>query len=294
MGLLAGGSLIPDQGFNLKRTIWNFITGFHPFPSAHYNKEVFEGVYQYMLKKKVKFLRGYPTSVLSFAEYVKSSHGNFPLEAIYTTAEVLQPPHRKLIEEVFQTRIFDQYGCADSGGHASECGEEPGYHISFETSICEFINPESNYDGEEIAELLFTNLHNYTMPLLRYAPGDLASIQKEPCSCGRETDRIKRIIGRTTERIKFSNGHVLAGPAFTLFFRNFSVKNYQLEQVAHDKLFVNLVRAEGFQDERDIPLIKENLSHHAGPGVSIEVKFMDSIGTSSSGKHRFIIALKDL
>ena len=55
MGLLAGGSLIPDQGFNLKRTIWNFITGFHPFPSAHYNKEVFEDVYQYMLKNKVKF-----------------------------------------------------------------------------------------------------------------------------------------------------------------------------------------------------------------------------------------------
>ena len=129
------------------------------------------------------------------------------------------------------------------------------------------------------------------MPILRYAPGDLASIK--PCSCGRETDRIKRIIGRTTERIKFFNGHVLAGPAFTLFFRTFSVKNYQLKQVAHDKLFVNLVRSEGFQDERDIPRIKENLSHHVGPGVSIEVKFMDSIETSKSGKHRFIIALKD-
>ena len=71
--------------------------------------------------------------------YVKSSYSNFPLKAIYTTA-VLQPPHRKLIEEVFQTKIFDQYGCADSGGHASECGEGPGYHISFETSICEFVN----------------------------------------------------------------------------------------------------------------------------------------------------------
>ncbi len=292
MGIFAGGSLIPEAGFNLKRFIWNKITGFHPFPMAHYNDEAFARAKRYLKRKKFQYLRGYPTSLLSFAEYIIKTEGTLPMKAVFTTAEVLQEAHRKIIEEAFQTKVYDQYGCADSGGHASECGIERGFHISLESAYCEFLNKEVNYDGEEIVELAFTNWHNYSMPILRYAPGDLASIDSKPCACGRNSPKLKRIIGRTTERIKLGNGNILAGPAFTLFFRLFELYSYQIEQISPLDIRVNLVPKPEFTESDQIK-IRENLSHHAGKEVNIEINIVERIKPSASGKHKFIIALKE-
>jgi len=292
MGVFAGGSLIPEAGFNLKRTIWNKITGFHPFPMAHYNDKAFSNALKHLLRNEIKYLRGYPTSLLSFAEYIKRTGENLPLNAIFATAEVLQEEHRTVIEEVFQTKIFDQYGCADSGGHASETPDDPGFHLSPEAAYCEYISKETNYDGEEIVELAFTNWHNFAMPILRYAPGDLASIEQRPSQSGRNSDRLKRIIGRTTERIKLANGNVLAGPAFTLFFRLFELNSYQLEQLSPLAIRVNLVPKLGFKDS-DIHRIRENIIHHAGSDVNVEIIIVNKIEPSASGKHKFIIALQE-
>ena len=291
MGVFAGGSLIPEAGFNLKRAIWNKLTGFHPFPMAHYNDKSFSRALEYLLKNEFKYLRGYPTSILSFAEYIKKTRGNLPMNAIFTTAEVLQEEHRKVIEEVFQTKIFDQYGCADSGGHASETSNDTGFYLSPESAYCEYISKETNYDGEEIVELAFTNWHNFSMPILRYAPGDLANIELSPSQIGRNSNRLKRIIGRTTERIKLGNGNVLAGPAFTLFFRLFELKSYQLEQLSPFAIRVNLVPKSGFKDS-DINRIRENIIHHAGNDVEVEINILEKIEASASGKHKFIIAIQ--
>ncbi len=292
MGVFAGGSLIPNSGFNLKREIWNKITGIHPFPMAHYNDAAFAKAQKEVVSGKFQFLRGYPTSLLSFAEYLKRKGEVLPMKAIFSTAEVLQPAHREIIEEVFQTKVFDQYGCADSGGHASQRDASAGFQISFEPSFSEFINPEKNYDGEEIVELIFTNWYNYSMPVLRYAPGDLATIDNASTSQDGQTPNLKRIIGRTTERIKFANGNILAGPAFTLFFRLFELKSYQLIQTGPLSIAVNLIPKEGFSPA-DKQKIAENLAHHAGPEVEVDIRIVSEIKPAASGKHRFIIALKE-
>jgi phenylacetate-CoA ligase len=39
------------------------------------------------------------------------------------------------------------------------------------------------------------------MPLLRYRTGDLASVTREPCSCGRTFARMSRVKGRTDDML---------------------------------------------------------------------------------------------
>src|SRR5699024_1176479 len=55
-------------------------------------------------------------------------------------------------------------------------------------------------DGEE-GELVFTSLTKEALPVIRYRTGDLASITREKCKCGRTTVRMSRIKGRLDDMI---------------------------------------------------------------------------------------------
>ena len=48
---------------------------------------------------------------------------------------------------------------------------------------------------------MFTSLTREAMPLLRYRTGDLASLSRGPCGCGRTLARISRIKGRTDDML---------------------------------------------------------------------------------------------
>lgn len=289
MALLAGSSVIPNQKKNYKRDIWNSLNGFSPLSTVHFDENVLKNYYNIIKRGNVSFLRGYPSSLLGFAEYMNKSGLKLPIKAIFTTAEVLQLEHREYIEDVFDCKIFDQYGAADACAHASECDHHNGFHISFEPSICEIVNIEENFDGKKIGELVYTSLTNYSMPMIRYAPGDMAELQESLCSCGRKTLMVKKIIGRTTERILFANGRVLAGPAFTLIFRKFDLKNYQLVQNTKDSIDINLVKGEKYSLSQESEMLNI-MKFHCGNDVNIKINYLSEIKKVRSSKHRFIVS----
>ena len=55
-------------------------------------------------------------------------------------------------------------------------------------------------DGET-GELVFTTLTKEALPFLRYRTGDLASLTREPCPCGRTLARMSRVLGRTDDML---------------------------------------------------------------------------------------------
>jgi phenylacetate-CoA ligase len=55
-------------------------------------------------------------------------------------------------------------------------------------------------DGQ-LGELVFTTLTKEALPLLRYRTGDLASLTREPCACGRTLARMSRVKGRTDDML---------------------------------------------------------------------------------------------
>ena len=48
---------------------------------------------------------------------------------------------------------------------------------------------------------MFTTLTKEALPLLRYRTGDLATVTREPCACGRTTARMSRIRGRVDDML---------------------------------------------------------------------------------------------
>jgi phenylacetate-CoA ligase len=49
--------------------------------------------------------------------------------------------------------------------------------------------------------LVFTTPTKEALPLIRYRTGDLASVTRRPCRCGRSLARMSRVVGRTDDML---------------------------------------------------------------------------------------------
>jgi len=111
---------------------------------------------------------------------------------------------RKRIEDATGINAYDIYGTSEiSGPLFTECHVKKGIHVWADMFLIEVLDPKTGEpvaDGET-GELVFTTLHKYALPLIRYRIGDLTIMDSEPCECGRTHPRIMRILGRTDDML---------------------------------------------------------------------------------------------
>ncbi|MEI8003288.1 MAG: phenylacetate--CoA ligase [Methanothrix sp.] len=111
---------------------------------------------------------------------------------------------RKRIEDATGINAYDIYGTSEiSGPLFTECHAKKGIHVWADMFLIEVLDPKTDepvQDGET-GELVFTTLHKFALPLIRYRIGDLTIKNSEPCECGRTHPRIMRILGRTDDML---------------------------------------------------------------------------------------------
>ena len=87
---------------------------------------------------------------------------------------------------------------------AAECPEaRDGLHVQEDHFLVEVIDLDSGErvpDGTD-GELVFTTLTKEALPLLRYRTGDIASVTREPCACGRTFARMSAVRGRRDDML---------------------------------------------------------------------------------------------
>ncbi len=100
----------------------------------------------------------------------------------------------------------DIYGLSEviGPGVAMECAESPGnLHVFDDHFLPEVLDPETGKrvpDGER-GELVLTTLTKEALPVIRYRTGDITSLTRGTCRCGRTHPRIARIEGRTDDML---------------------------------------------------------------------------------------------
>jgi len=103
-------------------------------------------------------------------------------------------------------RATNIYGLSEiiGPGVSNECVEaRDGSHVNEDHFLPEVVDGESGEllpDGEQ-GVLVFTTLTKQALPLLRYWTGDITSLSREPCSCGRTLTRMALIAGRTDDML---------------------------------------------------------------------------------------------
>jgi phenylacetate-coenzyme A ligase PaaK-like adenylate-forming protein len=113
---------------------------------------------------------------------------------------------RAQIESLLPLKALDVYGLSEviGPGVATECIEvQDGLHVNEDHFIVECVDPETGAavaDGTP-GELVFTTPTKQALPLLRYRSGDIASLDRRPCRCGRTLVRMSKVLGRRDDML---------------------------------------------------------------------------------------------
>ncbi|MFD1408756.1 phenylacetate--CoA ligase family protein [Kroppenstedtia eburnea] len=154
-------------------------------------------------------IAGTPSFILSLGEKMEEEGFN-PRDTFLQYgilgAEPWTEEMRHTLEEMWGIDALDIYGLSEviGPGVAMECREaKEGLHIAEDHFLAEVVDPKTGDplpDGE-FGELVFTSLTKEAFPVLRYRTGDIASLCREPCRCGRTHTRMSRIKGRLDDML---------------------------------------------------------------------------------------------
>lgn len=136
---------------------------------------------------------------------------------------------RKVFEEEYGLVVADGYATADVGSVAWDCGLGQGYHYDDVECVIEIVDPQT---GKQVGPLeegeIVVTLFSKVYPLVRFGTGDLASYTAEPCSCGRTTPRITKILGMIGEHVRVKGMFVHMREIEEAFSKLPQVLKYQL------------------------------------------------------------------
>lgn len=202
---------------------------------------------------------------------------------IYTSAEVLTPEARKEIEEAFQCEVYNFYGSREMGSMAQDCEEHGDLHINAERYIIEEV------DGK----LLFTDLLNYAMPLIRYENQDLGALSSSKCRCGRGLPLMKPPEGRVWDLLLSKTGKWIKAGTHDLIEADELFKwvsAYQFVQEEKGKVTLLL---QPWSEDEEVPCMDSitKAIQHLWPIEEMEtrVEIVESLRVSPTGKQMFII-----
>jgi phenylacetate-CoA ligase len=233
-------------------------------------------------------LRGYLSSLIYVANYIKQNNIkiNLNIKAISPTTETLLPPYRELLEQVFNAKVFDQFGCGETNSIAFECEQHSGMHLNMEHVYLE------NYNKPGVQKVIFTNLDNFIMPFIRYENGDSVEFTNTECSCGRKHHLIKQIIGRSADNILLKNGSKVHGVFFTDILREvfgdftLNINRFQVYQSKDESVEFRIEPLPKFSENDKIKLesaLEQFLK-------SVKITEMEKIPSDASGKFRYVVS----
>jgi phenylacetate-CoA ligase len=203
-------------------------------------------------------------------------------------AEPWSEEMRTEIEARLHLDAIDIYGLSEvlGPGIAIECLEaKNGLHIAEDHFIPEIIDPESGEtlpNGEQ-GELVFTSITKEAFPVIRYRTRDVASLNPEPCICGRTHVRMAKVRGRNDDMLIIRGVNVFPSQIESVLMETEEVEpHYQLVVDRVDNLDTLTIMVEVgesfFSDEVKVlqnieRKITKNIKEYLG--VSAKVKLVE-------------------
>ncbi len=238
-------------------------------------------------------LFGHAHSLYLFAEFCRGEGGaEFQPQGIISTAMVLHDWERCSIEEVFDAKVTNRYGCEELSLIACECEQHDGLHINADGVYVEVLRPDgSPCEPGEVGAVVVTDLVNRAMPLIRYQVGDMAARSERQCSCGRGLPLLEQVTGRVADYVVTPNGEMVSGISLTENFAMLvpGIAQLQIVQERIDHIVFKIVQGPEWS-RTSKSLIAELVTDRFGAGVTHTCEFVERIAQEPSGKYRFCIS----
>lgn len=238
---------------------------------------------------EVQWATGYAVSFYLLARFLLEKGITAPrLKAVITTSEKLTTDMRAVIGQVFQCNVFEEYSTVENAVFASEC-EHQRLHLSPDAGIVEILRPDgSPCPAGEPGEVVVTSFLRAYQPLVRFRLGDIASVDPEPCPCGRSMPVLKEVIGRVEDVVVGPDGRQMV--RFHGVFTNLPhVVEGQIIQEALDWIRVRVVPADAFTDQEVDDIIRR-VKQRLGEGVRVTVEPVTEIPRTTAGKFQAVVS----
>jgi len=265
----------------------DYLRNFIFYSPYHLNDKNMEVYYRDMLSRRIKFLRGYPSSIKLFTDYCKRKNYKLhSLKGILLASETLNRKDKNFIKDYFQVPVINHYGLA-------ECIVMIG-NIDNDNYLY-------NYDDYGYIEILQNNIHNriigtnlnnFTMPLIRYDTGDYV----DTISSGVKKDskinlkKISSILGRSNDEIIAGDKKIPLINIYTTFSGYEKIVKYQIIQQKRDLIKIIVMCNEIDQNEISNDIYKD-MYFLKNDNIKIDIEFSQNFKRLSEGKIPSFIGL---
>lgn len=192
----------------------------------------------WLVAENPEYLLSLATNVLALARRSLERGLRLPqLKQVRTYAESLRPETRAVVREAWGVDVVDSYSSEELGYLALQCPQCESYHVQSEGVILEVLDSGGRpCRSGEVGQVVVSTLHNFAMPLLRYASGDYAEVG-DPCACGRGLPVLRRIVGRQRNMLLRPDGGQYWPSFASQVWRELApVTQFQVVQTARDAL----------------------------------------------------------
>lgn len=104
------------------------------------------------------------------------------LKTIVCIGEPLESSLREAVRDGVGADCYSFYGCTETGSLAGECLHHRGLHVLDDLAVLTLRSARGK--ESRTGDLLWTTMHFYDHPVVKYASGDVATMWTGPCSCG--------------------------------------------------------------------------------------------------------------
>jgi phenylacetate-CoA ligase len=279
---------------DLKAVIQNWLTNTKVLNSFNMNEENMKKYVQIINTFKPKYIIGYANSLNDLCQYIKNNkYKIFTPKVIISSAEKLRDDMRKKIEKVFGTKVVDLYGSREVACLAGECMDGLIHIFSFNNLIEILDENNQPVKNNQEGRVIVTNLHNYSMPFIRYEIGDMALPADTKCKCGNPLPTLKKITGRTLEHFLREDGSIVPAEFFMYLFGAYykkeTIRKYQVIQEDYKKIKIFIV-PKGNISEPEKKDFEDKIRVAMGTDIEIVWEFVNDIPKTKSGKHLYVIA----
>jgi phenylacetate-CoA ligase len=244
-----------------------------------------------LARTKPRAIVAYTQALAIFARWaVDRGRRDWPDTRIVCAAEPLLPHDRVALVSAFGPHVFETYGSRETMLVSAECDAHDGMHLSEENLLVELSRDGAPVAPGEDGDVLVTDLHNFGMPFIRYANGDMATRASDVrCACGRSLAKLMRVDGRRTDTLHDAAGRPVPGMVFISLLQSAKqmMRAFQVVQKKSGAIELRIVRGREFEEEAFADMLRR-LHAYFGE-LPIEVSYCEQIPASPSGKRRPVV-----
>ena len=250
-------------------------------------------IVSFLNKVQPRTLATYASMWTLLASEAKAGRLNISLGRAGTSGEPLFPEIRAAVERCWPVRVDNLYR-ASEGFYAGVCHRSNDGHLPDDLCILEPVDDQGRPvpPGQKAAKFYFSNLYNFTLPLIRYEVTDEITVIDEPCACGSQHRRVAEVLGRNDDLFAYGDLKIHPLVIRAPLGKNSAVHEYQVRQTAHG-LHVLAIADSALDVEALAGDLREALrcAGLADPAITIEIA--PSLPHTVTGKVARFVPLKD-